>query len=187
MVRPSQSHGNLTDLIILPLPQSSGLIKKDVFIVSPNAVGVVISIWCTLASFSIAEFSVKKHIQLILCGEAVALPLLGVLTSFACDNDLTSQLNLWGLSGNFISLVYYGAPLSTMAEVIKKRDSSSILLPLTLMNLLNAALWTIYGLATGDAYVFVPNGIGGLLSLAQVALAFLYPAKSSATSRSLGA
>jgi hypothetical protein len=46
-----------------------------------------------------------------------------------------------GLSGNAISLVYYGAPLSTMAEVIKTRNSASILLPLTLMNLINALLW----------------------------------------------
>jgi solute carrier family 50 protein (sugar transporter) len=74
-----------------------------------------------------------------------------------------------------------------MAEVIKKRDSSSILLPLTLMNLLNAVLWTVYGIATRDPYVFVPNGIGGLLSLAQVALSLFYPAKASSTSRSLGA
>ena len=40
-----------------------------------------------------------------------------------------------------MSLVYYGAPLSTMAEVIKTRNSASILLPLTLMNLINALLW----------------------------------------------
>ena len=41
--------------------------------------------------------------------------------------------------------MYYGAPLSTMAEVIRTRNSASILLPLTLMNLINALLWTTYG------------------------------------------
>lgn len=35
-----------------------------------------------------------------------------------------------------------------MAEVIKTRNSASILLPLTLMNLVNAALWTIYGVVS---------------------------------------
>jgi uncharacterized protein with PQ loop repeat len=44
-----------------------------------------------------------------------------------------------------ITLIYYAAPLSSMAEVIKTRNSASILLPLTLMNTLNAALWATYG------------------------------------------
>ncbi len=55
-----------------------------------------------------------------------------------------------------------------MAEVVRTRNSASILLPLTLMNLLNALLWTIYGLALLDPYVYLPNGIGAVLSLAQV-------------------
>ena len=58
----------------------------------------------------------------------------------ACYLSLTP---LRGLAGNAVSLVYYGAPLSTMAEVIKTRNSASILLPLTLMNLLNALLWWV--------------------------------------------
>ena len=56
---------------------------------------------------------------------------------------------LRGLAGNAVSLVYYGAPLSTMAEVIKTRNSASILLPLTLMNLINALLWWVGGYRGG--------------------------------------
>jgi solute carrier family 50 protein (sugar transporter) len=140
---------------------------------------VAISIFCTLTTFALADFSIKKTMTNILCLEAIALPILGILTSFACADNTASMLSLWGLAGNFISLVYYAAPLSSMAEVIKKRDSSSILLPLTLMNTANAFLWTTYGLAISDAYVFVPNGIGALLSLAQLALSFIYPPKGT--------
>ena len=154
---------------------------------TPNAPGICIALFCTLSTFALAELSNKRTMVNILCAEAIILPLLGVLTSFACDDNIDSMLSLWGLAGNFMSLAYYGAPLSTMADVIKKRDSSSILLPLTLMNLLNACLWTTYGLAIGDAYVFVPNGIGAFLSLAQLALSFLYPAKSSSSRSTLGA
>jgi uncharacterized protein with PQ loop repeat len=50
-----------------------------------------------------------------------------------------------GVAGNVITLIYYAAPLSSMAEVIKTRNSASILLPMTLMNTLNAALWATYG------------------------------------------
>ncbi|GAX81004.1 hypothetical protein CEUSTIGMA_g8439.t1 [Chlamydomonas eustigma] len=119
---------------------SYGLLKHDPFITTPNAPGVCLAVFCTMTTYGLADETVKSRMRMILCGQAVLLPLLGVLTAFACSN-LTEQLSLWGLSGNAISLVYYGAPLSTMAEVIKTRNSASILLPLTLMNLVNALLW----------------------------------------------
>ena len=50
-----------------------------------------------------------------------------------------------GAAGNLVAFLYYGAPLSTMLEVIKTKNSASILLPLTVMNVINAALWTTYG------------------------------------------
>ena len=125
----------------------------------------------------------KQNVRTILTISFGVLPLLGVLTSFACK-DSTAQLNLWyacmaafglgfnvmglgfrvvvrcggvrdslvravcpprGAAGNVVSFVYYGAPLSTMAEVIKTKNSASILLPLTIMNIMN---WTTYGLVS---------------------------------------
>lgn len=50
-----------------------------------------------------------------------------------------------GTAGNVVTLIYYAAPLSTMAEVIRTRNSASILMPLCIMNMLNAGLWTTYG------------------------------------------
>ncbi|GFH16715.1 bidirectional sugar transporter SWEET [Haematococcus lacustris] len=64
-----------------------------------------------------------------------------------------------------------------MAEVLKTRNSASILLPLTVMNLANAALWTTYGMALQDVFIYAPNGIGLVLSLAQLGLACIYPSK----------
>lgn len=83
-----------------------------------------------------------------------------------------------GIAGNCIALIYYAAPLSSMWDVIRLRNSASILLPLTIMNTTNAGLWTTYGLAVGDYYVWVPNGIGLLLSVAQLVLRAVFPAKA---------
>lgn len=65
-----------------------------------------------------------------------------------------------GLGGNVVSLMYYAAPLSSMAEVIRTRNSASILLPMTAMNTLNAALWTTYGLAVLDIYIWCVRAEG---------------------------
>lgn len=153
-----------------------GLLKKDPFITAPNALGVVMSVFTTITAFGLADEQARERVRQIVCLEAVILPLLGVVTAFAYRQP-SEALFLWGLAGNVISMVYYSAPLSTMAEVIRTRNSSSILLPLTLMNLTNAILWTTYGLAVLDPYVWLPNGIGTALSLAQLALAMLYPAR----------
>lgn len=49
------------------------------------------------------------------------------------------------------------------------------------MNTLNAALWTTYGVAVTDVYIYLPNGIGLALSVMQVALRAVFPARPAAT------
>jgi len=52
---------------------------------------------------------------------------------------------------------YYVLPLSTVATVLKDRDSSSLYWPLSLMNVINGCLWFAYGLAILDYFIFVPK------------------------------
>mmetsp|Transcript_22388 Transcript_22388/g.56985 ORF Transcript_22388/g.56985 Transcript_22388/m.56985 type:complete len:240 (-) Transcript_22388:1105-1824(-) len=160
-----------------------GLIKHDPYVTAPNAMGVVVAVFCVLTSFSLASEQVRDRIRLLLCTEFAILSLLGVLTSFSAGT-LKAQLGIWGMAGNVVTLIYYAAPLSTMAEVIRTRNSASILLPLCIMNMLNAALWTTYGVAMADGYIYVPNGIGLVLSLAQLALALVFPARPKPASSS---
>lgn len=42
--------------------------------------------------------------------------------------------------------IYYVAPLSSLLQVMRERDSSSIYWPLSLANLVNALLWFAYGM-----------------------------------------
>eukprot|EP00798_Chlamydomonas_sp_ICE-L_P000040 gene40-12851_t len=103
-----------------------GLLKKDPFVTTPNAVGVVMGIFCYTTAFGLAEDKVRRKLRDIMCFNALLFPALGVLTAFYCAT-YQDQLNIWGLAGNAICLVYYGAPLSTMADVIKTRNSASIM------------------------------------------------------------
>jgi len=45
-----------------------------------------------------------------------------------------------------------------MAQVVRSKDASSLLLPSILANLANASMWTTYGLASLDANLVIPNG-----------------------------
>ena len=53
--------------------------------------------------------------------------------------------------------VYYVLPLSTVATVLKDRDSSSLYWPLSLMNVINGCLWFAYGLAITDFFILLPK------------------------------
>lgn len=70
--------------------------------------------------------------------------------------------------------LFYGAPLSTIATVVKLRDSSSIHIPTMVTNTLNGAFWTAYGFAISDYFVAVPNGLGTLFGIVQILLCFAF-------------
>jgi len=54
-----------------------------------------------------------------------------------------------GFTCNIITICYYAAPLSTALQVVRNRSSSSIFLPTCIANLVNAALWVMYGIVSG--------------------------------------
>ncbi len=48
----------------------------------------------------------------------------------------------------FILLIFYGAPLSVFAEVLRSRSSAALYLPFAVMNMINGMLWSAYGLVS---------------------------------------
>jgi uncharacterized protein with PQ loop repeat len=72
------------------------------------------------------------------------------------------------------------AGLTTLVEIIRERDSSSLYAPTVLVNLANATLWTIYGIfAINDVNVWVPNAVGIVLSFIQLFLCGIFPRKKA--------
>ncbi|KAH8090242.1 sugar transmembrane transporter [Aureococcus anophagefferens] len=74
-------------------------------------------------------------------------------------------------------VILFGSPLSTIAKVIRQRNSASILAAFTFAQVANCSLWAAYGLwAAKDVYVYGPNIAGLALGLAQLALRIIFPA-----------
>ena len=87
-----------------------------------------------------------------------------------------------GISVNINLCFFYGAPLSSIAQVCRDRTSESIHIATMVTNILNSCFWTIYGIAILDAFIYVPNGLGAILGFLQVGMVLLFPRKR--TSRS---
>jgi len=63
-------------------------------------------------------------------------------------------------------------------QVFRTRSAASLYAPICGMNLLNGLLWTAYGSATAQPFVYGPNAFGAALALFQVALCCLFRSKS---------
>jgi solute carrier family 50 protein (sugar transporter) len=72
-------------------------------------------------------------------------------------------------------LFFYGAPLSTIATVLKTRNSRTIHVPTMITNTANGAFWCAYGIAVQDYLIAAPNGVGAFLGGIQFVLCALFP------------
>lgn len=89
--------------------------------------------------------------------------------------DIDTRTLMVGIAVNFNLIFFYGAPLSKISMVFQTRSSKYIHVPTMITSLVNGSLWFIYGLALGDYFVAVPNGLGAVLGVVQVALCILFP------------
>lgn len=79
-----------------------------------------------------------------------------------------------GIFATSIGIIFTASPLSTIGEVLAKKDSSTILAPLVLAQLINSGVWAIYGVAIRDLFVWGPNTLGLSLVIVQLVLKVLY-------------
>lgn len=80
-----------------------------------------------------------------------------------------------GVVVNLNLMFFYGAPLSTIATVVRTRNSSPIHFSTMVLNLTNTSFWLAYGFAIKDHFILIPNGVGLLLGIIQGLLCLIFP------------
>lgn len=163
-----------------------GSLLSNYYIFFSSIFGVLLSLFYTITCLTIMakeavedEFSeLYLQVEGIVLGGIGFWAIIGIVQTslfhtFADPKHEAQQMV--GFVCCFFNICYYAAPLSTMAEIIAKKDSSSLYLPNVLVNCLNATLWLLYGaFGVHNIVVWGPSFIGLTLSLIQVALVFRY-------------
>jgi solute carrier family 50 protein (sugar transporter) len=152
-----------------------GLLKRNISVWFGNgiclALGItyfVIYIRFSPPASSILPGTVQQHMQVIV-GMVLAAVLISTLPIF---ND---PAQLIGSVGCIIVVLLFASPLVVLRQVIQSKDARSIPLPFTIACTINCFLWTVYGFwGVGDFYIYFPNALGLMLSLAQLALKVHY-------------
>lgn len=97
------------------------------------------------------------------------------IIGFADSIDGSTKELIVGTVTNFCLVFFYGAPLSCIAIVLKTRNTATLHVPTMFTNTLSSLFWGIYGLAVLDFFVAVPNLLGAMLGVIQIALYMMYP------------
>jgi solute carrier family 50 protein (sugar transporter) len=151
-----------------------GLLRNEAKIWFTNLIGFCFGlfyfskfvVWAPLKSPTLPG-SVQLHVQVC-------------LAIFAATFSLTflSPLSAAGIIGNIavlFCLIMFGSPLAALKTVLQTKSASSIPLPFTLATIVNCFLWSVTGLLDmNDVNVYLPNLIGFLFGIVQLALKLIY-------------
>lgn len=179
---------SLKELSPLPFPvllaNSAGwvgyaCVTRDPFVLVPNIVGVLLGVFYTLVVASLATQRARDTVTLeALVGTAIILG-LSAFGPFS-GAETAAVRAAWGWGANLILVAYYASPLSTVALVVRTRSSASLHPGMVTMNLINGALWTSYGFAVADPFIYAINGAGAAISVVLLALTIIYPREGAA-------
>eukprot|EP00615_Pteridomonas_danica_P002634 CAMPEP_0114329364 /NCGR_PEP_ID=MMETSP0101-20121206/1033_1 /TAXON_ID=38822 ORGANISM="Pteridomonas danica, Strain PT" /NCGR_SAMPLE_ID=MMETSP0101 /ASSEMBLY_ACC=CAM_ASM_000211 /LENGTH=278 /DNA_ID=CAMNT_0001459013 /DNA_START=8 /DNA_END=844 /DNA_ORIENTATION=+ len=181
-VAAKRKEGKLGDFNAIPMPLMFGncvgwlaysFINKDPYVACANIPGLLLGTWYTLTTIRIAEPAVANRIETVMMA-MVGIHLATATASAFFLPDKQAVSSLYGIVNNVILLAYYGAPLSTIGQVLSTKNADSIYFPTVLINLINGVFWSVYALAINDTYMLVPNAIGAALGVIQALLCIVF-------------
>ncbi|KAG5175842.1 sugar efflux transporter for intercellular exchange-domain-containing protein [Tribonema minus] len=179
----------LGDLNVFPLAMISvncfawtgyAIVKSNLWIFLTNFPSVMIGLFYMTIMTKCADLGAARlnMIRIITCA-GLAFDGLGLLLMIALtgEQQQAARENIMGTICIIVLVIFYVAPLSTLAQVLKTKDSSAFFLPLALTTAINGAIWTAFGVYNHDAFVYGPNALGAVNGTVQVICCLVFPRK----------
>ncbi|KAF6005465.1 hypothetical protein F1559_005069 [Cyanidiococcus yangmingshanensis] len=118
-------------------------------------------------------------IVLVVSGFFVYIP----LASNGIWHNQNARVLVAGLVANILLGFMYSSPLFLIRTIFQTRDASIIDRNLALMSLINGTLWTAYGFAKREPFIYVLNILGASLGAIQLLLLAIYSRKRAPPKR----
>ncbi|GLC44702.1 hypothetical protein PLESTB_000972900 [Pleodorina starrii] len=184
-VRASKHLGDLNPLPLVAIIANCtawllyGCVNADPYVILANEPGLLLGVFMTISCYAFADIKARDLMLKALLFFTLLISGAGIAIALFVEKDSTASL-IAGYTAVFVLLCYYGAPLSTLAEVVRCRSSASLHWPISVMNTVNGLLWVAYGTAVHDMFIAAPNAVGATFGLLQLALIHCYPPKKAA-------
>ncbi|KAH6798975.1 Nodulin MtN3 family protein [Perilla frutescens var. frutescens] len=142
----------------------------SLLVVTINGVGFFIEIaYVTIFFLYSNDWPKRRKILVCLLVEAVFMVVIVLITTL-CLHGTKDRSMLVGLLCIVLNIGMYASPLTVMKRVIRTKSVKYMPFYLSLANFANGIVWSIYALIKFDAYVLIPNGLGSISGLVQLAL-----------------
>uniref|UniRef100_A0A162AB38 Bidirectional sugar transporter SWEET n=1 Tax=Daucus carota subsp. sativus TaxID=79200 RepID=A0A162AB38_DAUCS len=145
---------------------------NNILVVTLNGTGASIEAIYVLIFIIYAPKKEKLKILGILAFVLALFSTIALISVFALHHQ--NRKIFCGLAAGIFSVIMYGSPLSVMRLVIRTRSVEYMPFFLSLFSFLCGTSWFIFGLLGKDLFLSVPNGVGGLLGIAQLILYAIY-------------
>ena len=164
-----------------------GAVQADVYIFFSSAIPFVLGAVLCMTAIHVLERGVQHEKRekvmrlrleyVMFASVTYWLTVVFVISIVLKSADKSTAALIVGISSDISSLLYYGAPLATVADVIRTKDSSSLFVPAIVISAINCILWFFYGLlGVHSALIYVPNVIGIILCVGELIVRGIYPA-----------
>ncbi|KAL7098567.1 hypothetical protein ABFS83_09G023100 [Erythranthe nasuta] len=138
-----------------------------------NGVGFFIEIAYLTIFFTFSDWPKRRKILIALFIETIFFCVVVAITMVFLHGTKTRSLFI-GILCIIFNILMYASPLTVMKRVIKTKSVKFMPFYLSLANLLNGAVWSVYASVKLDLNVLIPNGLGTLSGLVQVVLYATY-------------
>lgn len=144
----------------------------------PNFGGIIIGLYYVVVVYSSKLKNKEWTISTITLLGFTLLNIIGGALAFILfdDNYEAAKLSM-GIICIIILCGIYISPLTTMIEIIRTKDSSSISFIMTVALFINGIFWTAYGIFYNDFFIWFPNALGIGSSVIQFIFFFIFPRK----------
>ncbi|KAK1424059.1 hypothetical protein QVD17_19371 [Tagetes erecta] len=144
----------------------------NLLVTTVNSVGAVFQLSYVIIYITHADKHKKFKMSALLLG------VFGLFAVIAIGSLLVTDLELRHLIIGFLScatlISMFASPLSIMTVVVQTKSVEFMPFYLSLSTFLMSTSFLLYGVFNFDPFIYVPNGIGTVLGLAQLALYFYY-------------
>lgn len=157
-----------------------GLSARDKYVAISNIGGAIVSVAYVVGMLPLLSNNKKALRQTQTVVMAGVTAVLSLWTYLGVSRTPIGRMSTTlGMFASALFLILSASPLSTIRTVIATKNSISILGSLTAAQVTNTLLWSIYGLAVSDLFVWGPNAIGLGLGLIQLVLKIIFPSKQT--------
>ncbi|KAL5074969.1 hypothetical protein RYX36_013953 [Vicia faba] len=146
----------------------------ETLLITINAFGCVIetvylAIYVTYCPKKIRMFTLR----MIVLMNFVGFGTIAVLT-YVLAKEEEGRIKILGWICVVFATSVFAAPLSIIRVVIRTKSVEFLPFPLSLLLLISAVMWLLYGLSLRDIYVTLPNVVGLTFGIVQITLYLIY-------------